>query len=76
MPKYKVVFDGELQDEVFDTEREADAFGLELQSDAREGAEVLHLSNPGDWDYDEDNYEPPNFRIIEIDDDDDDDDDE
>ena len=70
MPKYRVIFNGELQDEEFDTEEEADDFGLDLQSCDREGAEILHLSNPGDYDYYEDNYEPPDFKIIEVDDED------
>jgi hypothetical protein len=70
MPKYKVKFNDELQDEVFDTEEEADEYGLECQSNWRTGAWTLHMSNPGDWDYDEDE-EAPDYEIIEIDDDDD-----
>jgi len=72
MPKYKVIFNDDMQDEVFETEEDADEYGLYLQSCARSGAETLHLSNPGDNDYDEDDYEPPEYRIVEIDDEDDD----
>lgn len=59
MPKFKVALDGEFEDEVFDTEEEAEEYALYLSSCAREGAEILHLSNPGDYDEDDcdDNYE-------------------
>ena len=68
MSKYKVLFDGELEDEVFDTEEEAEEYALYLSSCSREGAETLHMSNPGDYDYDEDSYESPEYEIIEEDD--------
>ena len=68
MPMYKIMFDDELQDEVFDTEDEAVEYALYLRSCARTGAEILHWSNPGDYDYDEESYEPPDFVIIEEDD--------
>lgn len=67
MPKYKVILDGEEQDEVFDTEVDAQEHALYLCSCAREGAEILHMSNPGDYDYDEDSFEYPEYEIIEID---------
>lgn len=59
MPKFKVALDGEFEDEVFDTEEEAEEYALYLSSCAGEGAEILHLSNPGDYDEDDcdDNYE-------------------
>lgn len=59
MPKFKIALDGEFEDEVFDTEEEAEEYALYLSSCAREGAEILHLSNPGDYDEDDcdDNYE-------------------
>jgi len=63
MEKYKVLFNDELQDEVFDTEEEAEEHALYLCSCAREGAEILHMSNPGD--YDEDDYEAE-YEIIEV----------
>ena len=65
MPKYKVEFNGELQDEVFDTWEKAESFGLYLGSCAREGAEILHMSNP--FEYDEDDYED-DYDVIEIED--------
>ena len=68
MAKYKVIFDGEEEDEVFDTEEEAEEHALYLCSCTREGAEILHWSNPGDYDYDEDTFEDPEYEIIEIDD--------
>lgn len=59
MPKFKVTLDGEFEDEIFDTEEEAEEYALYLSSCAREGAEILHLSNPGDYDEDDcdDDYE-------------------
>lgn len=65
MPKFKIVFENELQDEVFDTEEDAEEYALYLCSCSREGAEILHMSNPGDYDYDEYNWESPEYEIIE-----------
>ena len=53
MSKYRVIFEGEPDDELYDTEEEAEAAALEMCSDSRIGAEILHWSNPGDYDYDE-----------------------
>lgn len=33
----------------------------------KQGAEILHMSNPGDYEYDEETYEDPEYEIIEID---------
>lgn len=66
MTKYKVMFNDELQDEVFDTEEAAEEHALYLASCAQLGAEILHMSNPGD--YDEDDYDT-DYEIIEIDED-------
>lgn len=68
MPKYKVLFDGELEDDVFDSEEAADEYGLYLCSCSHLGAEILHMSNPGDYEYDEDSFEEPEYTIVEIDD--------
>lgn len=68
MAKYKIIFDDEEQDEVFDTENAAEEYALYLRSCTREGAEILHLSNPGDYDYDEEDFESPEYEIVEIDD--------
>ncbi len=67
MSKYKVIFDGEEQEEIFDTEEEAEEYGDYLCSCFNEGAEVLRLSNPFDY-YDEYDNEEPEYKIIEIDD--------
>ena len=69
MPKYKIIFDGEEEEELFDTEEDAEEHALYLSSCKRLGSEILHMSNPGDYDYDEDTYENPEYEIIEIDDD-------
>lgn len=66
MAKYKVLFNDELEDEVFDTEEEAEEHALYLVSCTKLGAEILHMSNQGD--YDEDDYEA-DYEIIEIDED-------
>ncbi len=67
MSKFKVIFDGEEQNEIFATEEAAEEYALYLCSCTQEGAEILHLSNPGDYDYDEDTYEDSEYEIIEID---------
>ena len=71
MSKFKIIMvypdgDSEEQDDVFDTEEEANEYGLYLVGCTREGAEILNLSNPGDFPLDD--YEEPDFEIIEIDD--------
>ena len=68
MSKYKIIYDGEEEDEVFDTIEDAEDYAGYLRSCERTGAETLHLSNPGDYDYDEDDFEPSDYEIIEIDD--------
>lgn len=67
MSKYKVVYAGEEQDEIFDTEDEAEKYAWYLQSCEETGAEMFHLSNPGDYEYDEETFEPAVYEIIEID---------
>ena len=66
MAQYKVIFDGEEEDEVFDSEEAAEEHALYLCSCSQEGAEILNMSNPGDYDYDEDDYEDPDYEIVEI----------
>lgn len=68
MAQYKIIFDGEEQDEIFESEEEAEEYALYLRSCTRQGAEDLHRSNPGDYDYDEDEFENPEYQIVEIDD--------
>ena len=67
MAKYKVIFDGDEQNEVFSSEKAAEKYALYLCGCCREGAEMLHMSNPGDYDYDEDDFEYPDFEIVEVD---------
>lgn len=64
MAKYKIIFEDDEQDEVFDTEEEAEEYALYLCSCANTGAEILHMSNPGDYDYDGD--EDYDYEIIEV----------
>lgn len=66
MAMFKVLFDGEYEDEIFDTKENAEEYALYLCSCCREGAETLHMSNPGDYEYDEDNFEYPDYEIVEI----------
>ena len=66
--KYKVVMtypngEEEEMDEIFDTEEEADRYGLECISNYKAGGEILNLSNPGDWPLED---EDPDFEIIEV----------
>ena len=46
---------------------DAEEFAAELLSCARLGAEILNMSNPGDYEYDEETYENPDIEIIEYD---------
>lgn len=67
---YKVVMhysDGtsEEEDEVFETEAEANDYALEQLSNIETGAEVLHLSNPGDYPLEDDDSD---FEVIEVED--------
>lgn len=68
MAKYRVLMkysDGteELDDEVFDTEKEAEDYGCYLIGCCREGADIMNLSNPGDYPLDD--YEDPDFEVVE-----------
>ncbi len=51
------------QDEIFDTEEEAEDYALYLKGCAQVGAEILHMSNPGDYPSDE--AEEFSYRIEE-----------
>ena len=70
MTKYKIIFNDEERDDIFKTEEDAREYALYLLSCSELGAEILHMSNPGEYDYDEDTYEDPEYEIIEIDDED------
>lgn len=65
MTKYKVFFGDELWDETFDTEEAAEEYALYLVSCSKDGAETLHMSNPGDYDIDD--YEE-DYEIVEVED--------
>lgn len=67
MAKYKIRFEGEMEDDIFESEEDAEEYALYLCSCSELGAETLHMSNPGDYDYDEDSWEDPDYEIIEID---------
>ena len=68
MPKYKVAIDGVEEDDVFDTQEQAEEHARYLRSCTQQGAEILHMSNPGDYDYDEDEWEDDSeYEIVEID---------
>ena len=69
MPKYKVEMiypNGStwVEDPVFDTEEEADAYGCDAVSCFRLGNEIIAMSNP--WEEREDGE--ADFEVIEIDD--------
>lgn len=57
----------EEDDEVFETEAEADERGQQLCSDYSQGAEVLHLHNPGDYPDPDDEID---YEVVEVDDED------
>lgn len=67
MSIWRVEIDGDLQDEVFDNEEDAREYALYLLSCAETGAETLHWSNPGDYPYDKDTYEDPEYAVYEED---------
>lgn len=62
MTKYRVYIEGtdhpgDYLDEIFDSYSEAEEAACEAINEIRTGAEVLNMSNPGDYEYDEDNYD-------------------
>lgn len=56
--------ESEEDDEVFTTEQEAEDHGSYLLACCSEGAETLHLSNPGD--YPNEDSDDVDFEVIEI----------
>ncbi len=68
MNKYKIIFDNEEQDEVFDSEEEAEDYALYLISCTKQGAEIMNMSNPGDYEFNEENWEDPTYETIEFED--------
>lgn len=67
MSKFKIIFDGEEEDDIFDTEEAAEEYALYLCSCTNVGGETFHMSNPGDYDYDEDDLDDHDYEIVEID---------
>lgn len=64
--KYKIIFEGEEVDDVFDTYETADEYALYLVSCYHIGGEIIEMSNPGDYPYDPD--DEPEYQIVETDD--------
>jgi hypothetical protein len=65
MKKYKIIFEGEEEDEVFSSYEQAQEYALYLVSCYHTGGEILELSNPGDYPYDP--SDEPEYEIVEID---------
>lgn len=65
MVKYKIIFDGDEQDEVFNSYEEAEDYALYLVSCYHTGGQVLEMSNPGDYPYNP--YDEPDYEIVETD---------
>lgn len=57
--------DESYDDAIFESEEDAEEAGLEACGNARVGAEILNMSNPGDYPYDEEEFDV-DFEIIEI----------
>ena len=65
MAKFKLIFQGVEEDEVFDSYEEDDDYALYLVSCHHTGGKILEMSNPGDYPYDPD--DEPEYEIIEVD---------
>lgn len=65
MSNYKIIFEGDEQNEVFSTYDEAEQYALYLISCYHTGGEILEMSNPGDYPYYPD--DEPEYEIIETD---------
>ena len=63
---YQVKIGNVVDDEVLDTYEEAEEYACYLLSCCQLGAEILNASNPGDYEYDENTYEDPDYEIIEV----------
>ena len=63
MAKYRILFGNEYEDEIFDNEEDAEEYATYLSGCAKLGAEILHMSNPGD--YDEDDYDD-DYQVVEV----------
>lgn len=65
MSIWKVIFNNQEEDETFRTKEDAEEYALYLSSCVQEGAETLHMSNPGDYDADDYNCD---YEIVEVED--------
>jgi hypothetical protein len=65
MPKYRIIFNNDEQDETFESYEAAEEYAQYLVSCHHEGGEILELSNPGDYPYDPD--DEPDYSIVESD---------
>ena len=54
----------EEDEETFETEEEAESYGLQCVSEYALGGEILHLHNPGDYPLKED--DDADFDVIEV----------
>ncbi len=63
--KFKLKFGGEMEDDIFDSYEKAEEYAGYLRGCESVGAEMLELSNPGD--YPMDLFEASEYEIIEID---------
>ena len=58
----KIIFNCDEQDEVFDSEAAAEEYAQYLCSCTHVGAEIMELSNPGDFDGEDDT----DYEIIKV----------
>ena len=76
MTKYKIIFhwgDGTSSEDdnygsYYDTESEAEYAAQDGLGAARVGAEELEMSNPGDYPFNEAEFDDASFEIVEVDD--------
>ena len=61
---FKLIIDELDIEEIFDTEQEAEDYVDVVMSDMKTGAEILHMSNPGDYPYE--NPDDFDYEIEEI----------
>ena len=74
MAKYKLILywsngtvdEDDNDGDFFNSEEEANDYGLYLLSCESQGAEILGMSNPGDYPYDPDDYVDSYFEIEEV----------
>lgn len=50
----------------YDSEEEAMEAADYAVSCTRQGAEIFHMSNPGDYPYDESDYDDVEYNIVEV----------